>query len=121
MRISITSRCTSIARISSSGDHETPSFLPIHSIVHKKALSTFCLLELARDGAVSSDEQSPKKFWRNPIIMTSLQRRLSLAIAQGSSNLVSSVLGAGSQELASGLSHVVLLLHGGKLLVLGKG
>lgn len=57
----------------------------------------------------------------NPI---RLQSRLSLRllIAQGSANLVSgALLRAGSQHVATSLAHVVLLLHGGQLLVLGKG
>ncbi len=53
-----------------------------------------------------------------------LQSRLglSLLVSQGSANLVSSALvRAGRQHVATSLAHVVLLLHGSQLLILGKG
>lgn len=53
---------------------------------------------------------------------SALQSRLArLAVKSGANLLGSVLLGAGGQELAACLSHVILLLHGSELLVLGKG
>lgn len=52
-----------------------------------------------------------------------LQSRLGLALllSQGSANLISSVLlRASSKHVTAGLAHVVFLLHGSQLLVLGE-
>lgn len=55
-------------------------------------------------------------------LLSSSQRSLGLLRAQSSSDLVrcASLCSCGKQ-LAASLSHVVLLLHGSQLLVLGKG
>lgn len=53
------------------------------------------------------------------VVVLFLQRRLGLALTQGSTDLVGRVLlSSRRQQFTTSLAHVVLLLHGSKLLVL---
>ena len=79
---------------------------------------------LQRSGSAETRPSSPPPSPSFSTYISDLQGRLGLAVTNRRADLVRRgllALRAGRQQLAALLAHVVLLLHGGELLVLGKG